>query len=326
MKLSEIKELMRLNKISVISDTEILNKIVNQKRTDFLGILADDGSYIGYKDIEMNSSFIDAHDMIDSEKDTVTLHNHGFYEIIFCKSGNIQYLIEDKRYNIQNGNIIIIPPGASHRPLLRETSKENYHRTVIWINSNFYNQCSKMLKLTEKVEHDPMLNGHYVLQTSGTLYLQVEQIIELLLQEKTHPNPSSEFYCYSLFVQLYCLFYRAHCYKNVSYSKPEKTILLDEILHYISNNLSQKITIKSIAEHFHISESSVNQLFKKNFDTSVYKLIPQKRLTTSKKLIMENVPLKEIPHQCGFSDYSVFYKAFIKEYKISPKDFKNYNI
>ncbi len=59
MKLSEIKELMRLNKISVISDTEILNKIVNQKRTDFLGILADDGSYIGYKDIEMNSSFID---------------------------------------------------------------------------------------------------------------------------------------------------------------------------------------------------------------------------------------------------------------------------
>ena len=77
MKLSEIKELMRLNKISVINDTEILNKIVNQKRTDFLGILADDGSYIGYKDIEMNSSFIDAHDMIDSEKDTVTLHNHG---------------------------------------------------------------------------------------------------------------------------------------------------------------------------------------------------------------------------------------------------------
>lgn len=304
MKLSEIKELMRLNKISVISDTEILNKIVNQKRTDFLGILADDGSYIGYKDIEMNSSFIDVHDMIDSEKDTVTLHNHGFYEIIFCKSGNIQYLIEDKRYNIQNGNIIIIPPGASHRPLLRETSKENYHRTVIWINSNFYNQCSKMLKLTEKVEHDPMLNGHYVLQTSGTLYLQVEQIIELLLQEKTHPNPSSEFYCYSLFVQLYCLFYRAHCYKNVSYSKPEKTILLDEILHYISNNLSQKITIKSIAEHFHISESSVNQLFKKNFDTSVYKLITQKRLTTSKKLIMENVPLKEIQHQCGFSDFS----------------------
>ena len=80
--------------------------------------------------------------------------------------------------------------------------------------------------------------------------------------------------------------------------------MLDEILHYISSNLSQKITIKSIADHFHISESSVNQLFKKNFDTSVYKLITQKRLTTSKKLIMENVPLKEIPHQCGFSDYS----------------------
>ena len=35
MKLSEIKELMRLNKISVINDTEILNKIVNQKEQIF---------------------------------------------------------------------------------------------------------------------------------------------------------------------------------------------------------------------------------------------------------------------------------------------------
>ena len=193
MKLSEIEELIKLNKVNVINDIKTINKIVNQKRTDFLGIMTDDGSYIGFQDIEMNSSFIDVHDMIDSEKDTVTLHNHGFYEIIFCKSGNIQYLIEDKRYNIQKGNIIIIPPGASHRPLLCEASKETYHRTVIWINSNFYNQCSKMLKLTEKVEHDPISNGHYVLQTSGTLYLQVKQLIESLLQEKNHPNPSISF-------------------------------------------------------------------------------------------------------------------------------------
>ena len=324
MKLCEIQKLIELNKASIIYDSKSINEKVNQQKSNFLGLLTYDGNYIGYEDIEMSSSFVDAHDMLDYEKDTITLHNHGFYEIIFCKSGNIQYLIENDRYNIKKGSIIIIPPGASHRPLLYESAKEPYHRTVIWINSNFYNQCSKMLKLTEKVEHDPISNGHFVIQTSGSLYLQVEQIIELLLKEKTNSNTSSEFYCYSLFIQLYCLFYRAHCYKNVSYSKPEKTVLLDEILHYISDNLCKKITIKSIAEHFHISESSINQLFKKNFDTSVHKLITQKRLTTSKKLIMDNVPLKEIPEKCGFSDYSVFYKAFIKEYNISPKEFKNY--
>ena len=320
MKLSEIEELVKLNKINIIDNI----KTTNDKDTDLLGLLTENGNYIGYEDLEMNSSFVDAHEPGDYDKSTITLHNHKFYEIIFCKSGNIQYLIENDRYNIKKGSIIIIPPGASHRPLLSKSSKETYHRVVIWINSSFYIQCSKMLKFTEKVEHDPISNGHYVIQTSGSLYLQVKQIIELLLQEKTSPNPSSEFYCYSLFIQLYCLFYRAHSYKNVSYSKPEKTILLDEILHYISDNLHEKITIKSIAEYFHISESSVNQLFKKNFDTSVYKLITQKRLTTSKKLIMENIPLKEIPHMCGFSDYSVFYKAFTKEYNISPKEFKNY--
>ena len=81
MKLSEIEELVNLNKLDVINDIKIINEIVNKKRTDFLGILTEDGSYIGFKDIEMSSSFIDAHDIIGSKEDNVTLHNHGFYEI-----------------------------------------------------------------------------------------------------------------------------------------------------------------------------------------------------------------------------------------------------
>ena len=324
MKLADIKRLMLSNKINIIDSNKVINEIINTKKSDFLGLLTEDGQYIGYQELEMSSPYIDAYEITSTRNSIVSLHSHIFYEIIFCKSDNVQCLIGNMRYNIKKGSIIIIPPGTSHRPIFLKELHYPYQRSVIWVNSSFYNQCRDILMKTEKIEKDPITNENYVIYTTGSLRSQIQEIIEILIHEKTQSNPCSEFYCYGLFIQLYCLFYKAYYYKNVYYSKPEKTILLDEILQYISDNLSQRITTKSVADYFHVSQSTINQLFKKSLNTSIYKLITQKRLIKSKNLIKANVPLKEIPDQCGFSDYSVFYKAFIKEYGVSPKEFKSY--
>lgn len=41
----------------------------------------------------------------------------GFYEIIFCKSGDFLFRIGQKRHFITNGDILVIPPGI-HTTLL----------------------------------------------------------------------------------------------------------------------------------------------------------------------------------------------------------------
>lgn len=107
---------------------------------------------------------------------------------------------------------------------------------------------------------------------------------------------------------------------------PEKTSLLDEILHYIETHLSDTISLSSIAEHFLVSQSAISHMFKKQMDVSFYQVVIQRRLIESKNLILAGVPLKAIPEQCGFSDYSVFYKAFVKEYGISPSNIRITNL
>ena len=104
--------------------------------------------------------------------------------------------------------------------------------------------------------------------------------------------------------------------------KSEKVALLDEIISYIEKHFAEEISLKTIAAHFLISESAIGQLFKKQMDVSFYKIVTQRRLIEAKKLIVDGVLLKSIPELCGFSDYSVFYKAFVKEYGISPKEFR----
>ena len=104
--------------------------------------------------------------------------------------------------------------------------------------------------------------------------------------------------------------------------KTEKAVLLDEIIGYIEKHFAEEISLKSVASYFLISESAISQLFKKQMDVSFYKIVTQRRLIEAKKLIVDDVMLKSIPELCGFSDYSVFYKAFVKEYGISPKEFR----
>ena len=73
-----------------------------------------------YQELEMSSRFVDTHRDVSQGGDGVQLHSHTFYEMIYCTGGSTQYLLGTQRYRLRHGDIVLIPPGVSHRPLLAE--------------------------------------------------------------------------------------------------------------------------------------------------------------------------------------------------------------
>ena len=90
---------------------------------------------------------------------------------------------------------------------------------------------------------------------------------------------------------------------------------------YIEKNLSQKITLEETAHHFYVSVSTITQLFRQKMGTSFYRCVTQRRLITAKTLIGEGKSLEDVSRAVGFSDYSSFYRAFKKEYGITPRQY-----
>ena len=104
--------------------------------------------------------------------------------------------------------------------------------------------------------------------------------------------------------------------------KAEKPELLDRVLHYIEEHLAQKISLSDVAHHFFVSESTITQLFRRKLNVSFYHCVTQRRLIAAKALIDRNVRMEDVSQRVGFADYSAFYRAFKKEYGISPVQYR----
>jgi AraC-like DNA-binding protein len=86
--------------------------------------------------------------------------------------------------------------------------------------------------------------------------------------------------------------------------------------------LGRRITLDEAARHFFVSQSTITQLFRKKMGVSFYQCVTQRRLIAAKTLIARGIAMEAISEQVGLADYSAFYRAFKKEYGISPAQYR----
>lgn len=95
--------------------------------------------------------------------------------------------------------------------------------------------------------------------------------------------------------------------------------LLDPIVTYIEQNLSENISPTLLAHKFHINERQLNQLFQKNFYHSTTGYILSRRLSRARELLcFSSCTITEIAEITGFHSIHYFSQIFKKKEGISP--------
>ena len=311
MKMRELQKLLQALPVPATSDQQ-------EMIMEYLQSLGFDLSNT-YQELEMESVYVDTHRDASYANAALQLHSHDFYEILCCTSNcNVEYLVGPRRYRLQKGDIVVVPPSVSHRPILPENMREPYLRNVLWISNRF------MELLCQFSSDFPIDNDRNtdLLRTAGTQWEFLPELIHRGVTESESRLLNWEAAVIGNTVTVLTHLDRAFRDRNTIPLSAEKPELLDQVMAYVERYYAQPISLSFIARTFYVSSSTISHLFQLKLGVSFHRYVTQRRLIAAKDRIARGELLENVSQAVGFTDYSAFYRAFKGEYGISPRQYR----
>ena len=250
----------------------------------------------------------------------VALHHHDFNEVYFILSGNVRYNIENRSYLLTPGDVLLISPMELHQPMFGSEHRE-YERIVLWIDQQFLEGFS--LPGESFTVCFDTTNPHYsnLLRPEGVDRQFLTFLMEQLILENSSNEPYQEVTAMSYLAQVLVLLNRLALrqHREEPVSNQDSTVY--NVLGYIHEHYNENLSLDELANRFFVSKYHLSREFQRLVGTSVHRYIVQKRLVMAKQMLSAGKPSSEVYQNCGFGDYSNFYRAFKAEYQISPKEY-----
>lgn len=252
----------------------------------------------------------------------VDWHTHDYYEFYFFLEGNVDIQVDDQSYAVHNGDFIIIPPKLRHRPLIHD-QKVSYRRFVFWISTDYYTHLKELCDDYTYLIDYAGENHMYRFSTNQITYNEVQskllRILEELQSKQFGWQAQVPLYVNDLILHLSRLVYT----DTHPQSRSMENALYQKIALYIEEHLDEDLSLDTLAQKFYVSRYHIAHVFKDKLGMSIHQYITKKRLARCRQAILGPSTITEIYETYGFGDYSSFYRAFKKEYGISPKDYRD---
>ncbi len=241
-------------------------------------------------------------------KNNFRLHTHEFCEIYCFFEGKGVFKVEGSSYPLHSGDILIMRPGEAH--YIDIDPSLPYKRLSIHFD----------ISLFDSLDNSRSLFRSFQSRDRGKLNLYTKR-------EFTSDS-------YKLFIKNICNDAenrRLNTLINLplllneialAFDNRDKdtvnNLLISEILSYINCHLTEKLTLENICREFYLSKPHLCRIFKSCTGSTVWEYIIAKRLLMAKRLIKSGKNPSEIFNDCGFGDYSSFFRAFKKRFGVSP--------
>ena len=230
-------------------------------------------------------------------------HYHDFYELYYMISGNCNYFIDDKVYQVMPGDVVLIPSGVIHR-----TNYLSGEHTRILI------ECSENM-VPDSVKSS--LSSMLYLYRNSPVNKEFHNIYKRLEKEVNDPD---FFSCEVVKNTVQMIFYTVARIKSFSKEHKRKNNMIEDVVSYVKENFAQQINLSQVAKDHFISQEHLSRTFKKHTGFGFNEYLTLVRLQHAEQLLKsdERMSISAIAYSCGFNDSNYFSDKFKKFYGMSP--------
>ena len=235
-----------------------------------------------------------------TENEELQNHFHMDYELFFASSGDAEFTIENRKCKLAAGGIVLIAPGDNHKIRIEKNGQSELCR-LMFAESEMPSEL--IFIMNEKSGH--CVNGDTVL---NVLFMRVGEYLQSYQGE----------YLNGLIRSALCeiLYYFCGECAPCEFETCNKKILI--VIEYIKINIAKNFVLEDICKCINRSESYLCQEFQKVMGISVMKYVRLKRTVLVQSHINKGSKPKDIYEQCGFYDYSTFFRTYKKISGLTP--------
>lgn len=253
----------------------------------------------------------------------VPAHWHNDMEIIYIKKGRGRITVDLMPFIVNQGDIVIVPPGQLHSIEQFEDYSMEYENIIFQLNM--------LMTVPEDIctgkIFQPLLQRQVEIRNLYTPDSSVYPAISGCLN--TMDNICKSFptsYELALKGQLFNLFYAlAPFIREPLSSRRHKSLdRLKELLKYVETNYSDKISIEAAAAICGFSQSHFMKFFKNNMSVSFTDYLNDYRLTMAARFLLSSSDsIVNIAAETGFDNLSYFNRLFKRKYGCTPTAFRD---
>lgn len=263
-------------------------------------------------------------DEFEEEKFHLPVHSHNYYEIIYIKKGCGIHHLNNNLLSYKAGDLFVISPDDEHYFDIRKSTRFVFIKfTDNYFNSNKKLSCDEFLLNTpENFMRDKLLK-ETVLKLDDPCRTILKNTIENITAYNCKIDVSNSAIVFYQILSIFGLIKETMRSQNLQMNG--NYIDNEQITSYIHQNIynPKLVQIKAISEHFNIAQTYFSAYFKRSFSITYRDYINNLRLKLIEKRISNNqMQIKQIAYEFGFTDESHLSNYFKKRKNINPSEFK----
>ena len=246
-------------------------------------------------------------------------HYHDFYQIYFIVNGSLIHHTANCATEVMRGDCFIVPPYFRH---YIELGKE----LPIFYSFSFYQEFlptyvrenAEILHLLSVLTPKTLMAR---IRLPAKLLYRMEELMTFSLREFEEKQPGWDCSLQGMLAAILVLFSRVYFYEKEM--PPVYSPALLASLEYVNAHFTEPLCVEDLADQAFLSLTTFYHFFKEMTGRSFKQYVSFLRIRHAGLLLSQtDKSIASISIECGYNDYSAFYRAFEKQLHLSPVDYR----